>query len=185
MDKNYNYSDNQDNAAAPAAQPSKEGKENKRFERKAPKKSDVDVILTAFRRIYNKQLSRTLTTKKEALNAAYEWKHSSAYPKDSFQRDLAKRIDLLLSSSYFLEDCDKAGIDPFVAASHYVLEGWQTVSDYILRRSGAETSPISDWREAMFDYSEMKSLIPHIATALGRRGEESTPADAEKSVNAE
>ena len=158
-----------DTIAALAAQKSDAKSEAKKIERKAPKKSDVDVILTAFRRIYGKQLNRTTSTKKEALKAAFEKKHSTAYSYAMFEQEISKRIDLLLSDIYFIEDCSEAGVDPFVAASHYVLAGWQTLSDYILRRNDYVPKPSSEWNEAMFEFDRMKFCESHIESALHKR----------------
>ena len=143
--------------------------EAKKGSRKAAKKNDIDVILTAFRRLYDKQLSRTISTKKEALSAAFSKKSSATYSYAMFEQDIAKRVDILLSNAYFMADCSTLGIDSYIAATHFVLEGYQTISDYVLRRSEITVSPSSEWSQAMFDFDRMNFCVPHIGTMVYRR----------------
>ncbi len=145
-----------------------------KFLKKAPRKSPVDQILNTFRRIYTRQLKGSWELKHEALKMscdAYFAKHLEGYNDDSFHSDVAKRVDILLSSKHFVEECEHKQIDAYAAATHFVLTGWQIVADYVLRRelSGFNVAP--EWQKPMFEYNRLVSLERHIAVACPRSNE--------------
>lgn len=134
--------------------------------KKAPRKSPVDQILNTFRRIYTRQLKSSWELKHEALKMscdAYYTKHLEGYNDDSFHSDVAKRVDILLSSKHFVEECENKQINAYAAATHFALTGWQNVADYVLRRELSGFNVASEWQKPMFEYNRLVSLERHIA----------------------
>lgn len=131
--------------------------------KKAPKKSKVDVILNAFRKLYDKQLSHSIELKQAALKRALIQKSGEEYTEEAFVNDIAKRVNLLLSSRFFTEECDVKHVDAYAAATHFALTGWQSVADYVLRRGRLEFVATDEWSEPMYEYNRLVRCERHIA----------------------
>ncbi len=135
---------------------------------KKSKKSfqQIDKVLSEFRKIYKHQLGSDMTVKSAALQKAIENKCTGAYTVDVFHQEVAERIDLLLSSAHFQEAMQEKGLDPFNAASHFVLLGWQKLEDCILRGGYNAIQSFKEWKEPMFDRKTMEDYNPHMRKVL-------------------
>ena len=130
------------------------------------KKSPVDIIAATFRTIYARQVSSDINSKKASLAKAIEKKTTDVYTEDVFHQEISSRIDLLLSSARFLEETEALHLDPFNAATHVVLLGWQFLADYILRRNGVELSPYKEWEHPLFERETIERYCPHVKKML-------------------
>ena len=152
----------QSNQGQNSAQPNKQ--------RKTTQKSPADLVLAQYRKVYQRQIDPTSEVNEKILSQAIGTGVNSGYTEEKFLREIARRIDLLVSSSYFMEDCIKDGRDPFMTASHFVLSGWQALADYLLRRKNTKMQPTGLWAEKpMFDLGKMTSLEPHIQKMLSSK----------------
>lgn len=130
-----------------------------------------DQFFSAFRSTY-KRLNNVklglsgIDVKRAALKDAIAKKHTPEYTEDVFNKEVAERIDLLLSSAHFKEECAKRNLNPFNAATHQVLLGWQKLEDTILRGGYNEIEPYNEWNFPMFDFNTMLEHCPHIGQML-------------------
>ena len=134
--------------------------------RKQAHKSVSDIILANYRKTCAKQIKPSIDILNAALSMAKAAKLNDNFTETQFEQEMARRIDLLLSSSYFCEDCQVNSLEPFAAASHFVLNGWQALADYLLRKPGAGLNPTEHWSNPMFDRVKMASYVPHIDKML-------------------
>ena len=149
-------------------QDSNENKQiNVKGKTKATKK--VDTILSEFRKIFQRQLEHNFEVKTSSLKKALANKCSDEYTEDVFHHDVAKRIDLLLSSAHFQEAILAKGLNPFNAASHFVLLGWQKLEDCILRGGYNDIQNYEEWAQPMFNRDRMELYTPHIKDMLKRQ----------------
>lgn len=134
--------------------------------RKQAHKSVSDIILANYRKTCAKQIKPSVDILNAALSMAKAAKLNDSFTETQFEQEIARRIDLLLSSSYFCEECRVNSLEPFAAASHFVLNGWQALADYLLRKPGAGLNPTEHWSNPMFDRVKMASYVPHIDKML-------------------
>ena len=126
----------------------------------------VDKIIREFNKVFKRQIEHTFEVKKASIQKAITNKCTDNYTKDVFERDIAGRIDLLLSSAHFREAIQAKGLDAFNAASHFVLLGWQKLEDCILRGGYNDIQNYEEWAQPMFDRNRMELYMPHIKDML-------------------
>ena len=138
--------------------------ENHEVKKSSAKKQikTLDKVLSEYRKIYARQLGSNYEVKEAALKKAISIKCTDIYTEDVFNHEIAERIDLLLSSAHFKEAVKDKGLDPFNAASHFVLLGWQKLEDCILRGGYNAIQNYEEWKKPMFDRDTMESYTPHI-----------------------
>lgn len=133
-------------------------------EQKLTKKNNkmIDKVLSNFRTIYQRQLGSDFQTKQRSLDKAIQNKCNSEYTKDVFLRDIAKRVDILLSFSHFREKVSELHLNPFNAATHFVLLGAQKLEDCLVREGYNNLENYPEWEQPMFNQDELSRLVPHI-----------------------
>lgn len=160
-------SENKNNTQTTPAKDLK-GKRKDPSDRKVAQKQPVDQVLAEYRKVFNKQVSKTYDVQQIALQNALNARIAKGYSKENFEKDIALRLDLLLSCSYFTEACKKHQLQPYAAATHFVLTGWQSIADFILRRNDVTLQPTDNWATpvALFELNRMIQLQPHIREML-------------------
>lgn len=123
------------------------------------KKNDFDIITSAFRTKFQQQVRHDIATKKAVLETILNEKAIGTYTVDVFKRDVARRITVLMENWRWNHLMHLYNIDPYAAATHYVLLGTQTFEDFILDKSNQSNLQVyaKEWKHPLFDETEMCS----------------------------
>lgn len=131
-----------------------------------PKDSDLQSfttsVLTRYRNLYKSSVvDRSTATKKKCLEYAVKKKVTEAMTEDVFYREFARRIDVLLDSTHFVEACELLKLDSYNVATHVVVQGKKEMEDILFYEGYRTLRPFPEWKEPIIpkDHEKLKNYL--------------------------
>lgn len=125
-------------------------------------KSIIDKSLNLFKKYNDPDVFGDVdivALKQKCLQKAINEKGTRDYGRDSFLRDYAKRVRMLLDSVYFDKWCEEHQVDVFSAATHVVHLGVmkvrQVIYDDVLEFGQPQLDFYPEWRMPLYSKEDL------------------------------
>lgn len=155
-----------------------------------PKDSDlrsfITSVLTRYRNLYKSSVfDRSTAVKARCLEFAVKKNVTEIMTEDVFYREFARRIDVLLDSTHFVEACKSLKLDSYSVATHVVVQGKKEMEDILFYEGYKALHPFPEWKDPIIPktHDKLKNYLekPGGDTSSKSKGGKKAKAKKEKS----